>query len=165
MNIIIFSRPVHSGKTTDLLQWCKQEKNISGVLMPDIDGKRKILNLETNEIIGIECTDPDIDHEVLIPVGPYYFYRSVFEKFNSLLPEMFLRCPNWLVIDEVGKLELDEKGFYPAVKKILGPDSYWEKDKKNQTKLLLVVREGLCKAVITFFKIKQYTIVNCLEDL
>ncbi|MBK8494577.1 MAG: hypothetical protein IPL50_05750 [Chitinophagaceae bacterium] len=67
MSIFILSAPVHSGKTTGLLKWCNRQDNIAGVLMPDMDGSRKIVNLHTKEIFAIECTDPLHTKEPLTP--------------------------------------------------------------------------------------------------
>ena len=59
MSIIIFSKPVHSGKTTALLEWSKEQKNIAGILMPDMDGERKMFDIRTNEIFDAECKNAD----------------------------------------------------------------------------------------------------------
>ena len=161
MSITIFSQPIHSGKTTKLLHWCDQQKNAAGILMPDIDGKRKILDLETKEVFAIECDNPANTKEELITVGKYHFYAAVFEKANSLLLAALSRNPQWLVIDEVGKLELGGKGFYPAVKKITDD----QEEKITTTNILLVVRDSLCAEVINFFKINKHIIIHRLEDL
>ena len=60
MSIFIFSRPVHSGKTTELLHWCNQQKNIMGIAMPDINGSRKNKNTHTVLLRG---TSVDCDSE------------------------------------------------------------------------------------------------------
>lgn len=161
MSIIIFSQPIHSGKTTKLLHWCDQQKNVAGILMPDIDGKRKILNLETKEVFAVECDDPANTREKLITVGKYHFYAAAFEKANSVLLAAVSHNPEWLVIDEVGKLELGGRGFYPAVKKITDD----QEEKITTTNNILVVRDSLCDEVINFFKIKTHVIIYRLEDL
>ena len=69
MSIIIFSQPIHSGKSTQLLHWCDQQKNVAGIVMPDMDGKRKILNLEPKEVFAIECDNPANTNEKLIKGG------------------------------------------------------------------------------------------------
>ena len=161
MSMIIFSRPILSGKTTQLLHWCDQQKNVAGILMPDIDGKRRILDLETKEVFAAECDDPADTKEELITVGKYNFYIAAFEKANSLLLGALSRNPQWLVIDEVGKLELEGKGFYPAVKKIIDD----QEEKITTTNNILVVRDSLRAEVINFFKINKYIIIHRLEDL
>ena len=79
-----------------------QQKNVAGILMPDIDGKRKILDLGTKEVFAVECDDPNNTKEKLITVGKYHFYAAAFERANSILLAAVSRNPEWLVIDEVG---------------------------------------------------------------
>ena len=161
MSIYIFSRPIHSGKTTELLQWCRQQKNISGILMPDINGSRKILDLQTKNIFDIECTDAANTKELLTSVGRFNCYTDSFDKGNSIILTALNQKPGWLVIDEAGKLELEGKGFYESI--VNAVDAY--NNEKIAGNLLITVRESLCNKVISFFKIKNFQIVHQLEDL
>lgn len=161
MSIYIFSRPIHSGKTTELLQWCNQPKNIYGVLMPDINGSRKILNLHTKDIFDIECTDVVNTREQITSVGKFHFYTAAFEKANHIISSSLKQKPDWLVIDEAGKLELDGKGFYTAIIKAVE----FYNDKNSSGNLLISVRDSLCVAVIEFFSLKDAEIVNQLKDI
>jgi nucleoside-triphosphatase THEP1 len=160
MSIIIFSRPIHSGKTTELLQWCNQQKNVCGILMPDINGSRKILDIKTKQLFDIECTDAENANELLTTIGKYNFYTAVFEKANLILITALTQKPNWLIVDEVGNLELEGKGFYDAIKK--ATDLY---NKKNTGTLLITIRDSLFEEVIIFFKFKDYSVINSLEEL
>ena len=161
MSIIIFSRQVRSGKTTELLHWCDQQKNVAGILMPDIDGKRKVLDLRSGVMFDIECHDPVNTKEALVQVGRYHFYTAVFETINSLLDQTLSDDPEWMIIDEVGKLELEEKGFYNLVKKVI----YDHENKRTTANILLVVRDSICDEVISRFNINTYTLVHGLEGL
>jgi nucleoside-triphosphatase THEP1 len=161
MSIYIFSRPIHSGKTTELLQWCNQQKNIAGILMPDINGSRKILDLHTKSVFDIECTDATNTKESLTSVGRFHFYTAAFERANAIMLAALNHTLHWLVIDEAGKLELDRKGFYESIVKAV--DVY--SDEKIAGNLLITVRESLCNEVISFFKIKNFQVVHKLEDL
>jgi nucleoside-triphosphatase len=161
MSIYIFSRPIHSGKTTELLQWCNQQKNIAGVLMPDINGIRKILDLHTKDVFDIECTDAANTKEPITSVGRFHFYTAAFEKANAIVLAALNQMPDWLVIDEGGKLELDGRGFYESIVKAV--DLY--SNNKVSGNLLITVRESLCNEVITFFKIKNFLVIHQLEDL
>jgi nucleoside-triphosphatase THEP1 len=160
MGIYIFSRPIHSGKTTALHSWCKQQENIAGILMPDINGCRKIFDLSTDEIFNIECKDADTK-ESLISIGKFHFYNSAFEKANTILLQALITKPEWLVIDEAGKLELNGKGFYTA---ILNAVEVYDNIAYTNN-LLLTVRDSLVEDVIGFFKIKHYQIVHDLNNL
>lgn len=161
MSIFIFSRPIHSGKTSALLQWCNHQKNISGILMPDINGSRKILDLNTKEVFDIECTDMVNTIEPLTSVGRFHFYTAAFEKGNSIIIYALTQNPDWLVIDEAGKLELEGKGFYKSIVKVVE----FFQDQKTSGNLLIAVRESLCEEIILLFKIKNCRIIHQLEDL
>jgi nucleoside-triphosphatase len=161
MSIYIFSRPIHSGKTTELLQWCNLQENIHGILMPDVNGFRKILNIETKEIFDIECIDIAKTNEPLTSIGKFNFYTAAFEKANSIILHTLSINPYWLVIDEVGKLELKGEGFYRSVAEAV--KLYNNKDKPGN--LLITVRDGLCEEVISFFKIKKFKIINRLDTI
>lgn len=161
MSIYIFTRPIHSGKTTELLQWCNQQKNIAGVLMPDINGSRKILDLNTKEIFDIECTDAANTKEPITSVGRFHFYTAAFEKANAIVLAALNQMPDWLVIDEAGKLELNGKGFYGSIVKAV--DLYNEN--KVPGNLLITVRESLYNEVVSFFTIKNFRVIHQLEDL
>ena len=158
MSIYIFSRPIHSGKTTELLQWCNRQKNIHGILMPDINGSRKFLNLDKKEIFDAECVDITNTNLSITSIGKFNFYMDAFEKANSILMRALNRNPDWLVIDEVGKLELGGKGFYTSVAEAI--KTYADKNKKGD--LLLTVRDSLCEEVIVFLNIKNYKIISSL---
>lgn len=161
MSIYIFSRPIHSGKTTALRQWCDQQINLHGVLMPDINGSRKILDLHSNAVFDIECTDTVNTKERLTSVGKFHFYTVAFEKANRIITSAIKQKPGWLVIDEAGKLELDSEGFYPGIKKAV--DFYSDKDISGN--LLITVRDSLCADVIKFFRLKDYKIVLSLDSV
>lgn len=161
MSIIIFSRPIHSGKTTALLQWSNEQKNILGILMPDINGSRKILDIQTNAVFDIECTDADHSNEHLTSVGKFHFYTAAFAKANLVISNALAQKPDWLVIDEAGKLELDGNGFYPAIKEAARLYS----NSNNSGTLLITVRDSLCADVIKFFKMKNCKVVHRIEDI
>lgn len=161
MSIYIFSRPIHSGKTTELLQWCGLQKNIYGILMPDINGSRKILDLGTKEIFDVECVDTANTKQALTSIGRFHFYTAAFKNANSIVLAALNQMPDWLVIDEAGKLELDGQGFYKSIAKAV--DLY--SNDKVSGNLLITVRESLCNEVISFFKIKNAQVIRQLEDM
>jgi nucleoside-triphosphatase THEP1 len=161
MSIFIFSGPIHSGKTTELLQWCDQQKNIAGILMPDIDGSRKILDLHTKDVFDIECTDTTNTKEQLTSVGRFHFYTAAFKRGNLIITQALAQNPGWLIIDEAGKLELEGKGFYRSIVKAVE----FYQNKKAIGNLLITVRESLCEEIISFFKIQNAGVIHQLDDL
>jgi nucleoside-triphosphatase len=161
MGIYIFSRPVRSGKTTELLNWIRQQHNISGILMPDIDGARRIYDIETGKSFDVEYTGAATGPALLTNVGRFKFYTAAFEKANDILINSINKNSDWLVVDEIGKLELDGKGFYRAMLLIAA--------KYNDTgpglNLLLAVRDSLCDEVTRFFKFKNYRLIHSLDEI
>jgi nucleoside-triphosphatase THEP1 len=158
MSIIIFSKPIHSGKTTALMQFCASQQNIGGILMPDVEGKRKMLDIRSNEYFEAECKDPVGKEWQLTSIGRYHFYSSAFEKANSILLKEMELSPQWLIIDEMGKLEMDGRGFYPALKELLPLYN----TTKDTASLLLVARDTLVDTVISFFEIKDPLVISTL---
>lgn len=129
--------------------------------MPDINGSRKILDLQTKNMFDIECTDATNTKELLTAVGRFHFYTASFEKANAIVLAALNQTQGWLVIDEAGKLELDRKGFYDSIVKTV---EIYNNDNAAGN-LLITVRESLCKEVISFFKIKDARVIHQLQDL
>lgn len=154
MSIFIFSQPIHSGKTTALMQWCKKNTNCAGILMPDVDGSRKMYAIQEAYLFEASCQPSLVTDENVISIGPYSFYKEAFARANKIIIAALNSLVEWLVIDEVGKLELKRTGFYPAVKKAI------EAVNTNSFKgnLLLVVRDSLLTAVINELGIEKYEV-------
>lgn len=161
MSIILFSRPIHSGKTTELLQWCNGQKGVAGILMPDMDGVRHVLDIRTNETFRIQCPDPLNSTEPLTTVGKFHFYTHAFERANTLLGVILEQQHDWIVIDEAGKLELESKGFYPSLRKAV--ERYLDPEQRGT--LLITVRESLCNEVICFFGLENCKVVHQTSDI
>ena len=159
MGIIIFSKPIHSGKTTSLMRWCKDRENIEGVLMPDINGRRKMLDITTQVLFDAEITEEST--ELITETGKYKFYTAAFESANDILLKAIDKSPAYIIIDEVGKLEMKEKGYYKAVVKLIE----LEKQKKLQSQLILVVRDSFVEDVIKFFDLNECKIIDDLSKL
>lgn len=161
MSIYIFSRPIRSGKTTDLLAWCDQQKSIAGILMPDINGCRKFLKIESKEIFDAECINPANTAEPITTIGKFHFYSAAFEKASYILQTALNQSPNWLVIDEAGKLELKGEGFYKAISDAVKLYS----NNTKQGNLLITVRDSLCEEMISFFHITDCKVIDMLEGI
>lgn len=158
MSIFIFSKPIRSGKTTELLAWCKAKENCAGILMPDVDGVRKMYDIKACILFEAECKGQSISNKEMLTIGHYSFFKEAFNKANFIIETALILQPKWLIIDEVGKLELDKKGFYPSVSLAV------ECLKKCEFKgnLLLVVRESLLSNVTLLFNLKQFKVIdNC----
>ena len=97
----------------------------------------------------------------LLRVGRFHFYTAAFEKANSILINAITQKPRWLIIDEAGKLELEGNGFFYSIGKAV---QFYE-DVNTNGNLLITVRKSLCDEVIAFFKIKNYSVIEHLDEL
>ena len=158
MSIIIFSRSIRSGKTTELQQWCAGKNNVAGILMPDIDGVRHFLNIKSGELFKAEKVGETA--EEILCVGKYSFFKAAFKKADDFLLDAVKELPAILLIDEIGKLELRKEGLYEAVIKAI--DVY--KNLACENDLILVVREELLKDVIKNFDISGYRLIHGIDE-
>ena len=158
--IYILTGDIRTGKTTTLLNWCKNRSDVDGVLCPDDDkGKRYFLNIRSKETYALAANSETKDYNI-ISIGPFQFLKSSFQKANDyLLQSNAQRDCSYLVIDELGKLELKNIGLHDTAKSII---TQHENSKSNH--LILVVRESLLNDIITHYNISEYSVLK-KEDL
>lgn len=135
--IYLFPGPVHTGKTTRLTEWINNKNDVDGILQPLINGRRHIKHILSGETRLLEVIQ-DFDQQNIISIGDYKFSADVFEWAQSQLLISFNRNPEWIIIDEVGKLEMDNKGLEPAVSEIIN-----NLNKDIDINLVFVVRDYL----------------------
>ena len=81
-------------------------------------------------------------------IGNYRFENEVFQKAQNYLLDLIHKRLEWIIIDEVGFLELDGQGFEPAVSKVIQ-----EVETKQNINLLLVIRDYLKDQILDFYKL------------
>lgn len=146
--IYILSQPIQTGKTSKLLEWVKTQQGIGGILTPDIDGKRKLLDIANNQFHHLQL-EP---HEEGIPIGRFVFSKEVLAKARQILNDAITQPYQWIIVDEIGRLEMDEKqGLEPAVSEII---SYYQSN-RVEAKLLLVIRDYLLADAIQYYGLKE----------
>ena len=136
--IFLLSGPVHSGKTT-LLKRAVREFKDQGVR---VDGFLSEAVFTGKERTGYDLLDLREDRSIPLlriageeewqKIGPYFFVPSGIEKAEKII----LRSggADICVVDEIGPLELEGRGFWPSLKRVLLPPS---------TNFLIVVRETI----------------------
>jgi nucleoside-triphosphatase THEP1 len=111
--ILLFSDGIQSGKTATLLNWIKGKNNVCGILTPDVDEIRMLYDITQNKYYPFET---DVNEIVQVEViGRFVFLKSAFDKAIEILKNAITLKPEWLIIDEIGKLELVDKGLEPRV--------------------------------------------------
>lgn len=156
--IYILTGAIRSGKTTALLHWSKSRNDVDGLLCPDdANGKRYFLKLKNKTIFKLEA---EAETEAIVTIGNFKFLRSAFNEANDyLILEASKTEPKYLIIDEIGKLELKNEGLHVSTKALIS-----QFKSKNNTHLILVVRDYLLDAVLEHYGITECSILNT-EDL
>ncbi len=151
--IYILAGDIRTGKTSALREWVPTWDNVKGILCPDDKEELKYLcNIETQEKFPLEVK---VKSEETISVGKFHFLGDTFKIANFLLIKTFDQYDfEFLVMDELGELELKNEGIHMAARYII--DNYVSNDKKN---LLLVVRTHLVKDIIAHYGIRSFQIV------
>jgi nucleoside-triphosphatase THEP1 len=149
--IVILTAPIQSGKTTSLINWSVARNDVHGILTPVVNGKRVFMNVQTKEQFPMEATG----EEEKLTVGKFIFSKAGFEKAAGIIREGIDK-KGWLVIDEIGPLELRGEGFCDVLKEVLA---------KRKEKIILVVREGMVEKVKVYFNISRAEQIDDLTSL
>jgi len=150
--VYLLSGPVRTGKTTRIQEWCKQRNaerpgSVRGVLAPVVDGHRHLVSIQSGEARDLELIRGGTPKE---PIGRFVFNGAVFEWARGELLSASQSTARWIVIDEIGPLELAGRGLEPSVTRVLQSNT----GAKN---VVIVVREQLASAVVAHFRILDST--------
>ncbi|MBK7567281.1 MAG: hypothetical protein IPI31_05585 [Bacteroidetes bacterium] len=140
---LIVTGPINSGKTTRLTEWCKNRNDVYGILTPKINGKRVFVDVATGDQFEMEALEHE---ENVLSIGKYIFSVSGFVRAKNILKNATNRKNGWIIIDEVGPLELKGEGFEVELKELLN-------SKDDSFKVIIVVRESLVEEVVSYFGI------------
>ena len=164
INIIIGK--INSGKTTRMTQFYNKHPHGDGFISrkimigTDVYGFNAIRLSDKFEIPfmiheryyfeneKISYEDEDIKYDYKI--GPYHVLSSGIEFIEDTYINIFKKNVNPVFFDEVGKLELDELGYYKYIYKAISLN----KD------VFITVREDLLLDIIEKFKITKYEIIS-----
>ena len=144
--VIIWTGPIHSGKTTRLSEWLKG-CDAGGILTPKIGGKRWFRDISGGRTFQM---DASADSENVIWVGGHCFDAAAFSEASGIIRRAINRH-EWLVIDEIGPLELKGEGFAEILQEVM---------LRQQANLVLVIREGMLIPITEKFSIISDEIVR-----
>ncbi|MFN4082310.1 MAG: nucleoside-triphosphatase [Bacteroidia bacterium] len=153
--IYIVSEPIQSGKTTMIWQWINNftEKSVGGILTPDIDGFRKLLDLETGKVYNLQLPS----YQNGLAIGRFVFDNVVFKTARQIILTAKSGKFKWFVIDEIGRLEIDQKnGLEPAISEVI---KYF-KETPSPTRLILVIRDYLLNDALKHYGITHFDILD-----
>lgn len=147
--IFILTGPIQSGKTTLLLNWAKQQ-HIAGILTPVVEGSRYFLDIETGNHFPMNAS---AEETKVLEVGKYRFSEAGFEQASMLLKDVCCKpLPSFLVIDEIGPLELNQqKGFYNTL-------LYMLDNLEMNRRIVLIVRDKCLTEATRLLEQKDCTV-------
>ncbi len=139
MNVFIICGGINSGKTSateNLYMYLDKKAKVFSVISKKMfDGcKRNYMVYVNGRKVGISVSVED---------GMVVF-ENTFSKIT--LTEDDIAAYDVFIVDEVGRLELEKRGFFDIVSSIL----------KSKKISVLSIRESLMLEVVSFFGIKQY---------
>lgn len=147
--VFILTAPIQSGKTTSLLHWSENRSDVFGILTPVVNGQRMFMNVQNRQLFLMEAKEEEAE---VLKVGKFVFSKNNFDAAIQLIRDG-IHKDGWLIIDEIGPMELRGEGFSDVLKEILG---------KRKGKILLVVRENdnMPERVKDFFAIPDAIIIE-----
>jgi len=144
--VLILTGPVRSLKTTTLYHWAMNRKDCGGFLTPDEAGMRVMYNVEEKKSIPFQKTEKTSDEDVVI--GRFVFDGDVFKIATAWLDDALADpAMQYIIVDEVGPLELKGGGWDPWIRSSL--------KKISGKTLILVVRHSLLNDVIHHYDLKD----------
>ena len=144
--LLIYTGPVQSGKSSKLLSFVQNRNDVCGILSPVIDGKKYLYDISSGENKLLEADASDGENNIIV-IGKYKFNKKVFEWGRDVLKKASTQNHTYLIIDEIGRLEFEGKGFSPVADEII------IKKKSSIPKVLVVVRETLVTKFLEHFSL------------
>ena len=155
--IFIFSRPIRTGKTTELMEWVAGKSNVAGFLTPDVNEARMLYDIEKKTSYKMQLNEAD--DEESISVGRFLFSKKAFNAAKSILANAAV---DWLIIDEAGKLEIEQHlGLEPELSNII--DSFRKSIRSGN--LILVIRDTLVEKAVKKYDLEDARIIHSLKEL
>lgn len=155
--IYILTGPVQSGKTTTIANWTMGKNDVFGILTPVISGKRMFMDVNSREKFEMEANSGEAE---ILMIGKFKFSKAGFSKAGDILRNGLNEKTGWLVVDEIGPLELRGEAFSEILKEILQSSC-------NHQKILLIVRDSIVEEVTQVFGLRRYhcVVIGTESDL
>ena len=156
MNKYIITGPIRTGKTTAVEECIVGRADVGGFLSPDRGEFRTLKMLKTGISIQMEIPfGTRIVDDESINIGKFKFYKSSFDQvIQQTILDLEDDSISLIIIDEIGKLEMKDKGFHDLFRICL-------QGKKN---MAIIVREILLNDVIKKYRLEDAQTV-AVEDI
>jgi nucleoside-triphosphatase THEP1 len=152
--IYILSGEIRTGKTSALQEWASKRNDVDGLLCPDdADGKRFFLEVKSKTEFPLEVEAKDENDT--ISVGPFLFSKVSFVRANRFLKTVVHSETRFIILDELGKLELKNTGLHEAAEFLIPNFT-----NHNEKRLIVVIRDTLLDATVKRYKISNYQLLT-----
>ncbi len=154
----IITGKMNSGKTTKLFNLYNSLKKGNGII-----SKKKMVGSSVFGFFGyiLESKEefPYMIHEhqlkktnldFVYQIGPYFIYKKAQLYIEQFYIKLIDNNISPLYFDEVGKLELSNRGFYSSIKYAL----------EKNIDIYMTVREDLVSSILKHFNILDYQILS-----
>jgi len=148
---------MNSGKTTRILELFNQNKTGDGFIQLKTMTKAQVhhydvLHLQSNTKKTIAYHQDFYQNQFTKPLcfGPYVFNQTLFKEIENCIEAMLKENQQPIYLDEVGMLEINQKGYASILKKILA----------QKVDLIMVVKESLISEIKEHFKIGEIEIIR-----
>ncbi len=153
--INIVTGNIKTGKTTRLIRWALSQNNIDGIFQPVIDEKRFIYHIGSRTLRKLETSET----ENITTIGKYNFSNETLAWAQNILIGCISKNLDWIIIDEIGPLELNGNGLEPAITNVI-------LQRNNiSSQILCVVRETMLELFLQHYKLQNdYEILEKLDE-
>ena len=154
--ITIISGEKHSGKTTKLLELISdlefQNKKCAGIIaIGSIKNNKRhsfdIQDITTSKTMQIMSVEENLEFN---KIGKFYINPIAFKFGEEVLEKALKSNANYIIIDEIGKLELNENGWFNIFNKLL----------KSEQNVIFTSRKELLQKVTKKFNISEYKLIE-----
>ncbi len=160
-NIIIITGDIGQGKTTllgEIIDWCRNNNiKMGGILSPAVYENDKRIGYD---LVNVANGEKEILSRIngdgnMLCVGKYYFYeKGIGFGIDALALENNMQS-KMMVIDEIGFLELENKGWAKSLIRIVN---------NYENSLIIIVRNMLVDKVIEHFSFKEPLIIDIAHN-
>ncbi len=151
MPFIILYGDVQSGKTTFIQQHIAGLANVYGILTPDVDGRRKLITLSNSKNYTVQV---HTETDYTISIGKFIFDTTILAIAQQEILNAALVKNSTIIIDEIGKLEILDRGLEPAITKFI------KNVDVTSNLIILLVRNTLVSAVIEKYNLHSAIITT-----
>lgn len=143
-SVFFVSGPLHSGKTTRLLQWTEGRTDVGGIFQPVMEGQRYFVDIATGEQMLLEAP---LEEKEAYTIGKFLFSIEAFSwASDSLVTALEDPEIRYIIVDEIGPLEMRGQGLHPVLEDLL-------ESPMPGVAIILVIRDYLLDEVLERYKI------------